>query len=438
MKSLIFVILALCLPLHAQTINPSQIRPSATNGQVVTTVGGKTQWSDSALPPGAITAVTATAPLDCTTSGSSVNCSMAQATSSVDGYLSHIDWAAFNAKQNALSLLPGTYTNGDMCTYASSGTLLNCNTAIPTVGTWGALNYPTWASGTPFVKMTAPGTFALDTNTYGTFTLPSLTSGSVLYSNGSTIAQDNSNFFWDATNHRLGIGTTAPGVKLDVAGQIRATYAGYPILDLEGGALGNTAIRLMRIGTTYSAGTGNDFWIGSITDGSGNPRNTIYTGQGLVPLVLQESGGNVGIGTTSPAALLSVGSSSQFQVSSTGVSSAGAGSTDYSTASSAQVAHCLADGTGGGVCPASATQTTVSCSTAGTATFSEPFTGTSYKKVIYSVSGCQGTVSYTFPVAFTVGTTQLSQAGGTNTVTNTGITWASVSALTAIGVIEGW
>jgi len=88
--------------------------------------------------------------------------------------------------------------------------------------------------------------------------LPSLTSGSVLFSNGSTIAQDNSNFLWDATNHRLGIGTT------------------------------------------------------------------------------------------SPAALLSVGSSSQFQVSSTGVSSAGAGSTDYSTASSAQVAHCLADGTG---CP---------------------------------------------------------------------------------------
>ena len=37
---------------------------------------------------------------------------------------------------------------------------------IPTVGTWGALNYPTWTTGTPFVKMTAVGTFALDTNTY--------------------------------------------------------------------------------------------------------------------------------------------------------------------------------------------------------------------------------------------------------------------------------
>jgi hypothetical protein len=37
---------------------------------------------------------------------------------------------------------------------------------IPTVGTWGALNYPTWTTGTPFVKMTAAGTFALDTTAY--------------------------------------------------------------------------------------------------------------------------------------------------------------------------------------------------------------------------------------------------------------------------------
>ena len=38
--------------------------------------------------------------------------------------------------------------------------------SIPSVGSWGALNYPTWVSGTPFVKMTAAGTFALDTNNY--------------------------------------------------------------------------------------------------------------------------------------------------------------------------------------------------------------------------------------------------------------------------------
>jgi hypothetical protein len=49
-----------------------------------------------------------------------------------------------------------------------SGALMSSGgcTALPSVGTWGALNYPTWVSGTPFVKMTAAGTFALDTNTY--------------------------------------------------------------------------------------------------------------------------------------------------------------------------------------------------------------------------------------------------------------------------------
>jgi hypothetical protein len=50
------------------------------------------------------------------------------------------------------------------------------------------------------------------------FNLPSLTSGSVLFSNGTTIAQDNANFFWDDTNNRLGIGTATPAAssKLDI------------------------------------------------------------------------------------------------------------------------------------------------------------------------------------------------------------------------------
>jgi hypothetical protein len=38
----------------------------------------------------------------------------------------------------------------------------------------------------------------------------------VLFSNGSTIAQDNANFFWDDTNNRFGIGTATPSFSLDV------------------------------------------------------------------------------------------------------------------------------------------------------------------------------------------------------------------------------
>lgn len=77
--------------------------------------------------------------------------------------------------------------------------------AIPTVGTWGALNYPTWTTGTPFVKMTAVGTFALDTNTYLTsavtsvdLTMPSAfnvtgnpitTSGTIAVTGAGTVSQ---------------------------------------------------------------------------------------------------------------------------------------------------------------------------------------------------------------------------------------------------------
>ena len=62
---------------------------------------------------------------------------------------------------------PSSYSVGSnsISNPSSAGTLA-LTSQIPSVGTWGALNYPTWASGTPFVKMTAAGTFSLDTNTY--------------------------------------------------------------------------------------------------------------------------------------------------------------------------------------------------------------------------------------------------------------------------------
>ena len=54
--------------------------------------------------------------------------------------------------------------------------------------------------------------------------VPTLTAGSVLFSDGTTIAQDNSNFFWDNTNKRLGVGTNTPVTKLHVK-----TTSGNPV-----------------------------------------------------------------------------------------------------------------------------------------------------------------------------------------------------------------
>ena len=64
----------------------------------------------------------------------------------------------------------------------ADGTLA-LTTDIPTIGTWGALNYPTWTAGTPFVKMTAAGTFALDTTVY--YPLPTGTTSQYIRGDGS-------------------------------------------------------------------------------------------------------------------------------------------------------------------------------------------------------------------------------------------------------------
>lgn len=91
-------------------------------------------------------------------------------------------------------------------------------TSITTLGT---IATGTW-QGTPIADA-----YILSAVTWnGKFTLPSLSSGSVLFSNGTTISQDNSNFFYDATNHRLGIGTNAPATMLHIVDTGTATPRG--------------------------------------------------------------------------------------------------------------------------------------------------------------------------------------------------------------------
>ena len=79
-------------------------------------------------------------------------------------------------------------------------------------------------------------------NNKGTFSLPSLTSGSVLFSNGSTIAQDNANFFWDDVNNRLGIGTSSPTEILHIVG-------GSAIVYIDGNSAGTQTSATLRLRT---------------------------------------------------------------------------------------------------------------------------------------------------------------------------------------------
>lgn len=60
-----------------------------------------------------------------------------------------------------------------------------------------------------------------DTGLVTTFTMP--VTGSVLFSDGVTLASDPAHFFWNDTNNRLGILTNTPAYSLDVNGTVRAS-----------------------------------------------------------------------------------------------------------------------------------------------------------------------------------------------------------------------
>jgi len=108
------------------------------------------------------------------------------------------------------------------------------------------------STGTQTASFSINGSGSIGT----TLSLPSLTAGSVLFMNGTSVAQNNANFFWDNTNTRLGILTNAPARKLHVAGDMRLTgSAGTPTNLLGRDATGDISNMAINT-TTLSIATG--------------------------------------------------------------------------------------------------------------------------------------------------------------------------------------
>jgi len=151
-------------------------------------------------------------------------------------------------------------------------------TANRPTGVASAMYYNTSNNWFDFHNGTAWFNPARSATTNGLFT-----AGSVLFAGSDgTIQQDNTNFFWDDTNNRLGIGTASPATTLSVVGTSR--FSGNTDI-YNGGELriwqsGNSSYNALAFRTTGIAGLG--------FDAAG------------VEVMRMTSGGLFGIRTTSP------------------------------------------------------------------------------------------------------------------------------------------
>jgi hypothetical protein len=249
-------------------------------------------------------------------------------------------------KAGVLSLAGATSGKAIIQVSAAAGTpTLTLPTTTGTValtsqiGSWGALAYPTWVSGTPFVKMTAAGTFALDTNTY-------LTSSTGVSSIAGTANQISASGSTGAVTLSLPADLRAPGTFNAVTSI--ATGAGSGTVRISATGVGSF-ITGSTIGTqTFT--TNNIADSGALTIASGTA-SALSLNSGTTGAVNIDSGttGAINIGTNVNAKTITIGNANDdtFSINSSGldVSTAGALSGITTLGLSGQLTSTLVTGT---------------------------------------------------------------------------------------------
>ena len=176
-------------------------------------------------------------------------------------------------------------------------------------------------------KLTSSGTLATDQG--GTGTSTSFTAGSVVFAGASGVySQNNSNFFWDNTNARLGIGSASPSVKLYVRANLTAGTSNS-IRFLDDGAAA-TSTNNNSYGYGFNASTGEL----STTAGNGG-FHTWYTANTEKVRIFNSGGVSIGNTTDPGASNLSVSGNVVIATSGKGI--------DFSATAGTGTSELLAD-----------------------------------------------------------------------------------------------
>jgi hypothetical protein len=134
-------------------------------------------------------------------------------------------------------------------------------------------------------------------------TITGATEGSVLFAGAAgVLAQDNSNFFWDDTNDRLGIGTATPAFSLDInggaantLGVMRSTDATARLNFVDNTTTSDTHVGVGAIGDTVNLYSGNAIVLTGLANG-----NISIINQLNIQGNLNHDGSNIGFFGTTP------------------------------------------------------------------------------------------------------------------------------------------
>jgi hypothetical protein len=229
----------------------------------------------------------------------------------------------------------GTSTS-DTTTYKpvvidGSGNILPSNGWFANAGGTGTVTSVAAGYGITGGTITSTGTHAVDTTTIATryrvirntdslgaiiatkgagTILGSISTNQIAVGASSNTIGGSSNFTWNGTTFMLG-NFSVTGTATPVVMNSGATYAtGTP------GTAGNLKWRLFddNAGSTYGFGIS----VGKLEYQAGASASHVFYNNGTEVFRIDGTAGSVGIGTASPASMLSVGSSSNFQINSSG------------------------------------------------------------------------------------------------------------------------